>query len=84
MDVDGPNSILLHGCSHEIRVRDLIRILTMTQIILYAQLAHPMVDDSDSVTCDSDSDSDSDSADADACLTDEFHEVTKNLLLLQY
>ena len=56
----------------------------MTQIILYAQLAHPMADDSDSVTCDSDSDSDSDSADADACLTDEFHEVTKNLLLLQY
>ena len=76
MDVDGPNSILLHGCSHEIRVRDLIRILTMTQIILYAQLAHPMADDSDSVTCDS--------ADADACLTDEFHEVTKNLLILQY
>ena len=54
----------------------------MTQIILYAQLTHPMADDSDSVTCDSDSDSDS--ADADACLTDEFHEVTKNLLLLQY
>ena len=51
------NNELINECNNKrIRVRDLIRILTMTQIILYAQLAHPMADDSDSVTCDSDSD----------------------------